>query len=342
LPRSAVCQLTGSWTQTTVDVGTTTWVITIDDDGKVKAQEHGIGNTSGTASLSGNVLTINWGPTNGYSGVYRWTLDAQCNGSGSLKFTQVGPGDPRKDQSFASTVDGPPPVQAPGGCGSAVPVRSAGAKKPACTEKNRKEPAPGGSVATASPKLASDTKTEIVSVSSSSGDLTGATIVAEGERKRARKKKFVEDVTACVLLGPDAIELPNDRFQAWLDNGGVEELQKASLEDALAICVWLVKRYGDTASEPASARSAGAGCRTRRIVLDMRRTPKGRIKSVKVGRSPAEVRYRCTSSGGAVQITAKASGGLRRAVGSRLDIGLVRQPNAPRRSAQLTFGFAAR
>ena len=110
----------------------------------------------------------------------------------------------------------------------------------------------------------------------------------------------------------------------------------------MALCIYMVKHYGQTATEPASASSAGAGCRSRRIVLVVRRTFTGRITSVKVGRSRAKVRYGCTSGGGTAKITAKAPGGLRPAVGSRLDIGLVRQPNAPRRSAQLTFGFAAR
>jgi hypothetical protein len=334
----AVCQLAGSWSQTTTDVGSTTWAITADG----KAQEHGIGNASGTASLSGNVLTITWTTSDGYAGVYRWTLDEQCGGSGTLTFTKVAPGDPRQGQSFASTVDGPPPVKAPGGCGSAASVRSAGAA-PGCTETKRKEPGPGGSVATSSPKLGSGATTETVSVSSYSGDLNDSTIVAEGERKRAKRKKFVEDVTACILIGPDAIELNPDALEPWLANGEIQQaFQKASLEDTLALCMFVVKRYGKTATEPPSASSARVGCRSRRIVFDVRRNPKGRITSVKVGRSRAKVRYGCTSAGGAAKITAKARGGLRRAVGSRLDIGLVRHPNAPRRSAQVTFRFVAR
>jgi hypothetical protein len=332
----AACQLGGSWSQTTTDVGSTTWSIRADG----KAQEQGIGNASGTASLSGNILTITWTTSDGYAGVYRWTLDAQCNGSGMLTFTKVGPGDPRQGQSFASTVDGPPPVKAPG-CGSAASVRSARAA-PDCTVTRRKEPGPGGSVAASSPKLASGATTETVSVSSSAGDLTDSTIVAEAERKRTKRKKIVEEVTACVLLGPDAIENPNEGLKLWLATPGVQAaIRRLSLEETLALCIYAVKR-NKTASEPASTSSAKAGCRSHRIVLDVRRNLKGRITSVKLGRSRAKVRYGCSSNGGATTITAKAPGGLRGAVGSRLDVGLVRHPNAPRRSAQLTFGFAAR
>jgi hypothetical protein len=102
---AATCHLAGTWSQTTTDVGSTTWVITADG----KAQEYGIGNASGTATLAGNVLTITWTTSNGYAGVYKWTLGANCSGTGTLTFTAVAPGDQRAGKSFPSTVQGPPP-----------------------------------------------------------------------------------------------------------------------------------------------------------------------------------------------------------------------------------------
>jgi peptidoglycan hydrolase-like protein with peptidoglycan-binding domain len=99
------CHLAGSWSQTTEQVGSTTWSITADG----RAQESGLGNASGTATLSGGVLTITWTTTNGYAGVYRWTLNTQCGGTGTLKFDKTAPGDTRQGKSFASTVTGPPP-----------------------------------------------------------------------------------------------------------------------------------------------------------------------------------------------------------------------------------------
>ena len=114
---AAKCRLAGSWSQTTTDVGSTTWVITADG----KAQEQGIGNASGTATLVGNVLTITWKTSNGYAGVYRWTLGANCSGTGTLTFTAVAPGDQRAGKSFPSTVQGPPPsTQTSGGSSGAV------------------------------------------------------------------------------------------------------------------------------------------------------------------------------------------------------------------------------
>lgn len=101
------CALIGSWSQTTQDVGSTTWAI----DASGNAQEHGIGNASGRATLANGVLTIDWTTSNGYAGVYRWTLDAACKGPGTLTFNKVGPGDGRAGKSFPSTVTGPPPVQ---------------------------------------------------------------------------------------------------------------------------------------------------------------------------------------------------------------------------------------
>ena len=104
-----VCQLAGSWTHTTQDVGSATWDITAGG----QAQERGLGYATGTATLSGNVLTIDWTTTNGYAGVYRWSLEATCNGTGTLTFTKMPPGDNRGN-SHPSTVTGPAPAEPPG------------------------------------------------------------------------------------------------------------------------------------------------------------------------------------------------------------------------------------
>ena len=113
------CSLAGSWNQSTPEVGSTTWVIQADG----KAQEQGIGNAKGPATLSGGVLTIEWrtdegtpnNPDDDYAGTYRWTLDANCKGEGTLTFTKTGPdpGDGRTGKSYRSTVTGPPPTPPP-------------------------------------------------------------------------------------------------------------------------------------------------------------------------------------------------------------------------------------
>jgi hypothetical protein len=100
------CQLAGSWPQTTEKIGSSTWSITADG----KAQEGGLGGASGTATLSDGVLTITWKTSDdAYEGVYRWTLDAQCAGTGTLTWTKKPEGETR-GTTFASTVKGPAPT----------------------------------------------------------------------------------------------------------------------------------------------------------------------------------------------------------------------------------------
>lgn len=103
---ATTCQLAGTWSQTTQVVGASTWTITADG----RAQETGLGYASGTASLSGGVLKITWQTTNGYAGVYKWTLNAQCAGTGTLTWTRK-PASETRGTTFASTVTGPPPTE---------------------------------------------------------------------------------------------------------------------------------------------------------------------------------------------------------------------------------------
>jgi hypothetical protein len=105
------CALAGSWNQTTEEVGSTTWVI----EANGSAQEFGIGNAKGAATLSNDTLKINWGVPDrehpDYAGVYEWKLNADCTGKGTLTFTKTPPGDGRENHPpYPSTVTGPPPI----------------------------------------------------------------------------------------------------------------------------------------------------------------------------------------------------------------------------------------
>jgi hypothetical protein len=100
-PEEKECTLAGTWSQTTENVGTTTW--TTGKDGK--AQEAGLGNATGKATFNRSVLTITWTTTNAWAGIYRWTLDAKCSGTGTLSFTKG----PRSGEVLKSTVRGTPP-----------------------------------------------------------------------------------------------------------------------------------------------------------------------------------------------------------------------------------------
>lgn len=104
------CTAVGTWVHVTPDIGSTTW--TIGPGGQ--AQETGIGNATGTAALSGQVLTITFVASDTVTtGVYSWTLGPDCrSGTGTLMFT--GP-PPRAGMTHASTVTktGGPPVAPP-------------------------------------------------------------------------------------------------------------------------------------------------------------------------------------------------------------------------------------
>jgi len=97
-----VCHLQGDWLQTTAGQSST-WHISSNG----QATESGLGSAHGTATLVGNVLTIESFPSDPtFNGVYKWTLDSECHGTGTLTFTSSA----RAGQTLPSTVVGPPPT----------------------------------------------------------------------------------------------------------------------------------------------------------------------------------------------------------------------------------------
>lgn len=103
------CQMSaGSWAQSTPGIADTTWSITKEGFATQSNNPGGYA-TTGSATLSGGVLTINWTtPESGYAGVFRWTLNANCGGTGKLTFSA--PESVAGDE-YDSTVDGPDPVE---------------------------------------------------------------------------------------------------------------------------------------------------------------------------------------------------------------------------------------
>src|SRR5258708_38408785 len=92
----------------------------------------------------------------------------------------------------------------------------------------------------------------------------------------------------------------------------------------------------------AFARAAQSGCPVGRIALALR-VRKGKTKSLALARSqnfgPNSPSYGSTDTGdGSIAITVPTSrkGGLRAALGKRLGLGIVRDPNATRRQNTLT------
>ncbi len=80
------CTIEGKWQQTYGSV----WTVTADGT----ATEAGLGAATGTASLSGTTMTIEWSHKNGWSGTYRWVMDKECKtGKGKLIFKSGGQGE---------------------------------------------------------------------------------------------------------------------------------------------------------------------------------------------------------------------------------------------------------
>ena len=240
-----------------------------------------------------------------------------------------------------------------------------GGTAPAKTGKTKTltEPGPGGSVTTSSPQPLPDDCPRSVSarssvqircsvdftVSSSSGDLKGTTIVGEGEVTVSPKSQKVgEAIAACWLLGPDAVEISNAGVKAFVNSALFKEaFSTVGPRYALVVCENLAI-LGFFGKEPVKSRirsvAAAGGCHAQRFRFAFREA-NGRIASVGLTKSrptATSVRYSCTASGGTVKVTVdgRVKGGLRKALGTKLDLGVVRSKKAPKRASKLSFKFA--
>jgi hypothetical protein len=131
--------------------------------------------------------------------------------------------------------------------------------------------------------------------------------------------------------------------------------EKPNAHNALAECLALVKylilgaapptsKKGFVTRQAAAAAAPAAGCQARRVAYVVH-TKEKRVVSARstVSRlGPRSVRYSCTMSGGTMKIRldGRVKGGLRKALGTRLHLRLVRNATAPRRGAKLKFGFS--
>lgn len=95
-PTAGRCLVAGTWTHTTDEIGSTTWII----DENCNASETGGGNAKGTATIVAGKLTITWTAPSGYAGHYWWILnESNTSGVGELTFTAGGP-----NKKYKSTV----------------------------------------------------------------------------------------------------------------------------------------------------------------------------------------------------------------------------------------------
>ena len=245
---------------------------------------------------------------NGNTLIGDWTN----NPSGQLKFT-------------ATLATGSPPSPAAGGRSKAV-----------------SEPAPGGTGTVSSPDAfpADAAKVDVIIVNTA-GNLSGITIVGEGERTVAQSTG--ELVAACWLIGPDTLPFKDkDTIKRMNEPKYKQQLDKLTAQEQLRACLYLVyviqKGLEGTAGR---TTSAAGGCRVRRLGFAIRRSA-GHVVSVRLAKpTSTSVRYTCTASGGTAKITVggRSKGGLRKALGAKLDLGVYRTKKAPRRLAKLTFAF---
>ena len=213
---------------------------------------------------------------------------------------------------------------------------------------NTAEPDPGEAGKLSSPALGARDKDLKVNVSSSAGNLSGTTIVSEADVKATRADRIGAAVAGCYLIGSDAFDYPKATIrQALLDlvNSGQINLDYVDRPAGrLKICIALARKLvGSADQEPPVPTAAARGCDTLRIAFAPR-VRRGRIVGLKLAKSQrpsgSSVRYSCAAGrGGSVTLTARRRQGLRAAVGKRLDLGVVRAPDAPPRQATLTFGF---
>jgi hypothetical protein len=211
---------------------------------------------------------------------------------------------------------------------------------------NEDEPGPGQSIIVSSSKIGPKDNKVIVTAGSSAGNLNGTTIVGEGEVKQSKAEKIGEAVAACYLIGVEAFDYPASRIRQALQllkgDADIDLEQFDRPAQRLKICIALAKELAGPAPALASAKAA-RGCSTRRIAI-VPLIRRGKIVGLKPAKrqrpSRSSVRYGCTGGpGGTATLTVRRRGGLRKAIGKRLDLGVVRAPDAPARQATLTFGF---
>jgi hypothetical protein len=178
------------------------------------------------------------------------------------------------------------------------------------------------------------------------GDLGGTTIVGEGEKTKS--KAFGEAVAACWLVGPEALVIPpNSVMRSILGKDTFKDLWKKAENNPrllLRFCIYLVARIADEVVRSPPARAAQGGCTAQRLAIRgrIRKRKVVSLKRVKAKAPRSAVRYTCAAApSGAIKLTVdgRRAGGLKRKLGRKLDLGVVRSPNTPASQSRLTFGF---
>ena len=207
-------------------------------------------------------------------------------------------------------------------------------------------PKPGATTRASGP-IARDARTATASVTSSTGNLKGTTLVADADAER--RTAVGEAVAACWLIGGDALTADSNTYKSGLEDA--RQATERLLDDAnsgdstrrLIFCIAFVKALGARLAK--ASHAAASGCRATRIEIIVRRNRRGRVTSAGARqRAPGrgDVRYSCSREGAAsvaIKANGRRRGGLRRSLGKKLDIVAYRHKGAARANGQLSFGF---
>lgn len=113
---SGRCDAAGRWNFQIDGEVSSVYTLTAQGYNRYTASESGMGNATGTATLTGTRLRIDWTTSGGWAGYNTFELDATCNsGEGSVVFTGGGTGQKRARIQRATpppAVIPPPPPQA--------------------------------------------------------------------------------------------------------------------------------------------------------------------------------------------------------------------------------------
>jgi hypothetical protein len=205
-------------------------------------------------------------------------------------------------------------------------------------------PAPGESVVVSSPQnVPEGARTGTLEVTSSTGQLPGAAVVAEGDAER-RRRVTGEAVAACWLIGPGVIKISNASLAAKIKSKTfLDKWNQLDAEGAFRICLQIVARANLEESQTPPVVTSAATCRTRPLTFTLKRR-RGKVVSIKLSTkkpSKSHVRYTCTTSSGKLTIKAKrdAKGGLRKKTGKHLDVAAYRSPNTAPSDSKLAYRF---
>jgi hypothetical protein len=234
--------------------------------------------------------------------------------------------------------------------------------KPSGNTKTVAAPAPGEARAVTSPKSLPTSKKVGVTISSSVCRRTSSVrprtraIPAEcapprgtlivGEGGTMRREKFGQAVAACWLIGPEGLRLKNPkeidvkRIRKSYDKATDPKSQLLFCIDVVSILVVT----GDINLDLAARTPQGtSGCSVRRLALDgtIRGGRLTSLRPVNAKLRPGDIRYGCVPGRDALKLTVdgRMKGGLRKALGNKLDLGVVRSKNADRDGGRLTFKF---